>query len=303
MDNYQILNIREILGLKKGVAYRGEIAVFVSGAPEDFQLSVDGDRPVYVNAFSYALVTGGSAMVSIDERLFSVSANTVCVLSPLHLTHFHDLSPDFRCMFLCLHKDFIDRTGIFDIRRRIVTGMAVHRNPVIRICAQEGELLEECISDVARQIARNGHRYHAEVIRNSLVRFYLELDNILGGYNGPSGGDCAVIPRERLKLQEFMTLLLDNFRTEHNVAFYAERMNMTPQYLTRIIKGQTGKSVNAFVFEMLYSEARNMLSSTELSIQQISGWLNFADQASFSKFFKRHSGVSPQDFRRSAPVP
>ena len=156
-------------------------------------------------------------------------------------------------------------------------------------------LLDECIKQIKKQILREGHIYHLELIQNALIKFYLELDNILDNFT------INYIPsntaRYRMMLQDFISLLMLNFKTEHNVPFYAEKMNITPQYLTSIIKRQTGRTVNSFINELIYSEARNMLVSTKMSIQQIAVSLNFADQASVSYFFKRNSGISPQIFR------
>lgn len=107
MEHYQIVNIQEVLEQKEGVAYQGEIGVFVPDNTRDFALA-EGN-PVYVNAFSYVLVLGGSAALSVDEQVYEISENQICVLSPLHLTCFSRVSGDFKCMFLCLHKDFVDR--------------------------------------------------------------------------------------------------------------------------------------------------------------------------------------------------
>lgn len=75
---------------------------------------------------------------------------------------------------------------------------------------------------------------------------------------------------------------------------------MSPHYLTLIVKHVTGQSASDFIFEMLYSEARNLLTHSKLSIQEIASKLNFSDQSSFGKFFKRKAGVSPFDFRRES---
>lgn len=296
MEHYQIINIKEVLEKKEGVAYQGEIGVFVPNNTHDFALA-EGN-PVYVNAFSYVLVLGGSANLSIDEQVYKVSAHQICVLSPLHLTCFSHVSDDFRCVFLCLHKDFVDRISGFDLKQRISKGMNLHRNPVLSLAMSDMEILVECITYLRNQILRQGHLYHQELIQNALVRFYLELDNMLDREN-PIGQ--VVIPnRQGLKLREFITLLMNHFKEEHQVAFYADALHITPQYLTLLVKSQTGKTVNAFIYELIYSEARNLLLATDLSIQEIAAKLNFADQASFSKFFKRHSGIAPQRFRETS---
>lgn len=295
MKHYQIVNIQEILNKKTGVAYKGEIGVFV---PDNTtSVSLTEGIPVYVNAFTYILSLNGNACLSVDEKKYMVMADNLCLLSPLHLTFFVETSDDFKCMFLCLHKDFIDKIGVFNLKQRMAKGMNMHRNPVMTVTQPDACLLQACIENIKKQILRCDHLYQLELIQNALIRFYLELDNILDRKQ-ESGSSHATLTRNRMKLQEFINLLMNHFKEEHLVSFYAQSMNMTPQYLTTIIKEQTGKTVNAFIYELLYSEARNLLISTDLSIEQIASRLHFADQASFSKFFKRQSGLSPQLFRK-----
>lgn len=299
MKHYRIVNIKEILRQKQGMVYRGEIGVFVPGDAKDFSLA--GGLPVYVNAFSYMLVLQGGAECRIDEQSYALGANMLCLISPLHLTEFTRVSSDFKCLFLCIHKNFVDGMGAFDFKSRIAKGMNMHRAPVVRLRAEDTAVLKACIEDVSAQIAKEGHLYQLELVQNALVRFYLEVDNIMDRQRTASP-EAQTLPRHQLVLQEFITVLMNHYKEEHLVSYYADALHMSTQYLTSIVRSQTGKTVNAFICELIYSEARNMLSSTDLSIQQITAELHFADQASFSKFFKRHAGVSPQKFRAASSV-
>lgn len=298
MEHYQIINIQEIVKRRDGVVYQGEIGVFV---PNDTtRIFLASGQPVYVNAFSYILVLDGNATLAIDEVVYGITSGCLCLLSPLHLTCFSEVSDDFKCMFLCLHKDFIDKIGVFNLKHRIAKGMNMHSNPVMYVSASDTEILKTSIENIRNQILRREHLYHLELMQNALVRFYLELDNIQDSKAEAYEHVLPAVTRNRMKLQEFITLLMHHFKEEHHVPFYAKAMNITPQYLTAIVKEQTGRTVNTFICELIYSEARNMLISTDLSIQQITERLNFADQASFSKFFKRHAGISPLAFRAAS---
>ena len=73
--------------------------------------------------------------------------------------------------------------------------------------------------------------------------------------------------------------------------FYAAQLNLSAHHLTQIVKLVTGQSVSDFIFEMLFSEARNLLTHSKLSVQEIAATLNFSDQSSFGKFFKRNKGL------------
>lgn len=119
-------------------------------------------------------------------------------------------------------------------------------------------------------------------------------------------GDCTlrrtvvrehVSRRERL-LHEFHTLALQHFREEHTVGFYADRLAVSRQYLTRVLRAETGRGVTDILSELLLAEARSLLLSTMLQVGEVAERLGFGDTAVFCKFFRRHVGCTPLAFRR-----
>jgi len=296
MESFDILNIKELLEEKDGLSYKGELAVFSTELGVRFRLRQG--KPIYVNAFSYVLVLSGTARLSVDEVGYAVKACDLCVLTPLHLTFFSQMSDSFRCLILCVEKRFVDRMNTMDIQHRIVRGMNLHLSPVIGLEASDAEVVRQCMENLRRQLGRTSHRYYLEILQNALTGFYLEVDNVLDRYVTDESTAGGVRQHYAAVLQRFISLLMENYREKHTVGFYAERMHYTPQYLTEIVKRQTGRTVNDFIFEMLYCEARNLLNVSDASVQQIAEELNFSDQAAFSKFFKRRSGMSPLEFRK-----
>lgn len=89
-----------------------------------------------------------------------------------------------------------------------------------------------------------------------------------------------------------------NYKREREVGFYAERLSITPKYLSSVVLNQTGKSALKVINEYVVNESQALLLSTDLTIQQISDKLNFPSQAIFSKFFKRVTGISPREYRK-----
>lgn len=296
MESFDILNIKELLEEKDGLSYKGELAVFSTELGARFRLRQG--KPIYVNAFSYVLVLSGTARLSVDEVGYAVKACDLCVLTPLHLTFFSQMSDSFRCLILCVEKRFVDRMNTMDIQHRIVRGMNLHLSPVVSLVASDAEVVRQCMENLRRQLGRTSHRYYLEILQNALTGFYLEVDNVLDRYVAEESSVGGVQQHYAAVLQRFISLLMENYREKHTVGFYAEQMHYTPQYLTEIVKRQTGRTVNDFIFEMLYCEARNLLNVSDASIQQIAEELNFSDQAAFSKFFKRRSGMSPLEFRK-----
>lgn len=297
MQQGEIINLRELLQQRGGRSYRGDVAVFGLDC-DSHPITALRDGGVYVNAFSYILVVGGAATFSVDGVDYAVERSTLCIFSPLHLTRLHGESHDFRCMIFGVTKRFIDKLSIKNIQHRIIRGMNMYQLPIVRLADEESAVVADCIRDIARQLSREGHRYHLEMIRNALERFNIETDNILDNYgDAATDGSGAMLSRQVVVLRQFVGLLLENYKVKHGVQFYAEKVNLSSQQLTNIIKRQTGRTVSDFIDEMLYCEARNLLDVPGVSVQQVAYELEYSDQASFSKAFKRLSGMSPQQFR------
>lgn len=105
------------------------------------------------------------------------------------------------------------------------------------------------------------------------------------------------VSQRNIICNEFKKLLFEYYRQEHRISFYAERLAISGAYLSRVIREETGQTVYDHISELLYSDAKKMLSCSSADIQNITYTLGFNDQASFSKFFKRLSGLSPKEYR------
>lgn len=96
---------------------------------------------------------------------------------------------------------------------------------------------------------------------------------------------------------QFTELLERHHKKEREIAFYADKMCMTSKHLSQVIKDYTGKTALGLIEEYVISEAKSMLLSTTMSIQQISDELKFPSQSVFGKYFKRVAGISPSEYR------
>lgn len=105
------------------------------------------------------------------------------------------------------------------------------------------------------------------------------------------------IPTEYQLVNSFKRLVSNNFIEQKSVAFYAQQLNLTANYLNNRIKAHTGKTAKDHILERLLMEAKNMLLYTELDIAEVSFRLNFTEPSYFGKFFKKYTSQTPKDFR------
>ena len=95
----------------------------------------------------------------------------------------------------------------------------------------------------------------------------------------------------------FLQLLSENFKKERQVKFYADKLCITPKYLTTIVRELSGKSVSKWIHGIVIREACYKLIHGVESVQQISYELNFPNQSFFGKYFKSYVGCSPSEYR------
>jgi transcriptional regulator GlxA family with amidase domain len=100
-------------------------------------------------------------------------------------------------------------------------------------------------------------------------------------------------------LKEFSELLVLHIKTETSVGFYAEKLCISKQYLSLIVKEKLHVTIGTVMASMRIEVAARMLRDPDLTIQQVAEKMSFSDQSSFGKFFKKHTGLSPLKYRQN----
>lgn len=116
--------------------------------------------------------------------------------------------------------------------------------------------------------------------------------------DGQLATTATVRPRRSLYLQEFMALAQKHHRSQRSVAFYAEKLFISPKYLSLVIKETTGRSASQWIDDMVILEAKNLLRFSGKNIQQVAYELNFTNQSAFGKYFKHLTGLSPSQYQK-----
>jgi AraC family transcriptional regulator, transcriptional activator of pobA len=105
---------------------------------------------------------------------------------------------------------------------------------------------------------------------------------------------------QQILLQKFIQLVNNYYIEKRTVEEYASLLFVTPNHLSHTIKTVSNKNALSFINERLITEAKSLIKHTALDIAEIAYQLNFTDPANFGKFFKKHVGVTPLEFRKGA---
>ncbi|MET3019404.1 helix-turn-helix domain-containing protein [Flavobacterium hydatis] len=108
--------------------------------------------------------------------------------------------------------------------------------------------------------------------------------------------------KEKILLQFFRTLEL-NYKKQHGVKFYADVLCITADHLTKIVKESTQKTAKEFIVDAIILESKYLLQNQDLTIINITEELQFGNSSLFSNFFKKHTFLSPSEYRLSLNIP
>lgn len=251
-----------------------------------------------LNALALFLVLEGEADLTVDHMPYKLIKGSFLTLMPSHTLRMIHVDEDFRGYLIAVSSSFMNDYGLFRQKNTsMLRYMEIRKNPCAIFEPSEAEVVRDQMLLVRSKIRQKDHYFYKEIMQNALAGLMLELGNIFSAKKEFTASPA--LSRKEDLLEQFLKLLFENCREQHGVAYYAERLFITPQYLSLILKTLTGKSANKWIDDALIMEARVLLKAPQATVQQVADLLHFSDQSTFGKFFKKHMGVSPMEYRKS----
>lgn len=254
-------------------------------------------EPVRLNALFVILVLEGHVNLSLDYVPYKIVKNDFIIIIPTHIIQVAEASKNFKAKMMMIDRTFLDEMNTAKRSPSMTNYMLLRKHPRTVFEPGEAKVVEKAMELLQQKIRLRTHTFHKEVLQNGVVGFLLEIANIMVGKN-----DSLMRPtlsRKEEIMNQFLQLLTEHVREQHIVSFYADKLFITPQYLSLILKELTGKSANKWIDDALIIEAKLLLKSPQITVQQVADILCFSDQSTFGKFFKKHIGMSPLEFRKS----
>jgi AraC-like DNA-binding protein len=257
---------------------------------EDLNLLPVFDFPFKVDMAVLAIYTQGVTRSQVDFKHYESKAPCINILLPNQTLQKEYISEDFQGYAIVASKQFID--NLLPDMQRMEIMLHVFENPVKPVSDEELNMFVSFYKNIKRIIELSDTPYLLEMLKHLTLAFIygsnfhdkLLLEN------------TATSPQQVLA-NRFMELVKENFKHERQMSFYAEKLCLTPKYLSQKIREITGKSATDRIADFVMIEAKALLKSTNMTVLQISDELNFPSQSFFGKYFKRHEGMSPTEYR------
>ena len=159
---------------------------------------------------------------------------------------------------------------------------------------QMGELLS-IYHAMRSKVQQQDFNYKREVLDGYMQVFYYCMCQAMTPYVEQQ--DAVRGTRKNEIFDRFIEILRENYATQRAIGFYADRLCMTPKYLSQVVYSVSGRHAGDWIRDYVILEAKALLKSGRYSVQQVSDMLNFANQSFFGAYFKRSVGCSPSAYR------
>jgi len=252
--------------------------------------------PFKIDCFLAVYCLEGSINCHINLTGYKIEAGSLLLIMPGNIVKLSDSSPELRVTMICASKSYISGVGV-DLGKILTEAVEVMRDPCMRLSREEAVLLSRYL-DLVNSIQEQGNPYMEESIHGLTSSVFYQFAGFMANSNKSLQNAPSVkSSRQRQLFEGFVKLAMANHAEEHQVGFYADKLCLTPKYLSRIVKEVSGRSAPEWLNDLILLDAKNMLRHSDLSIKEISAQLNFQSQSFFFRFFKEHTGMTPTQYR------
>lgn len=252
------------------------------------------EHPFLLKGMLFGICLRGESRLKIDLKEYVLKPNTVFTVLPNRIVELLGRSEDHFVEVLFFSIDFMNNLPLpkdFDVFNKM------KHQPSLEVSDENMKELIEYHSFIAKACNKESHVYRKEVAKSLLCALIALIGSLY--VEEEVSIDTKVNSRGEEIVDEFSDLLMQYHREERNASFYADKMCITPQYLSRTLKTITGRSVNYWINEAVILDAKMLLKSSNMTVVQISEELNFPNPSFFGRFFKQYAGITPLKYRES----
>lgn len=239
-----------------------------------------------------AICTEGTMKASINLLDYEIHPNDLIVLLPGTIIQFRERTEK---VCLCFAGFSAGCTGRINLIKSIGEAYTkLLEQPVVPLSEKVSDYLKEYFSLLSRISCDESFDLAPEIANLSLQTILTSIQLIYRNHPGDNNSN-----RKKEICRELIQHITENYRNERCAQFYADKLGISLQHLSTTVKQVTGKSVLDTIAYIVIIDAKAKLKGTDMTIQEIAYSLNFPNASFFCKYFRRHVGMSPLEFRNS----
>ena len=235
----------------------------------------------------------GEASFTYNKHDFAVHKNDALVVSHPEDVVINNVSADLNVMVVAAPAKYL-YSLLPSVNYGVSGRISLYDNPVIPLSEEHARQLLKDFDNLIERIPDTGNTFYSEVIGSLAVTMIYDIYY----FHSLIHDTQTTTDRKAYVVKELISKLENGTSLQHReVAYYAERLNVTPKYLTETIKRVTGNSVTFLIDRYTIPILKEMLNNPDLSISQIAERMCFSSLSYFSRYVTKHLGMSPARYR------
>ena len=256
-------------------------------------LNLYANYPCRLKAGIFALCLQGKVEASINLTQIKVEPGHFITILPGSILQMHKADGDLQLFFMGFSSDFLSQPNpskaIMDMH------YIVKDNPMYKLKEKALPLMKDYFELLLKMYEFCGTGISRSITNHLFTGMLMGI----GTMYKDQTEDLSKLSKSEQISKNFNRLVMQNYTTQRNVAWYAKQLGITQAHMSAIVKQCTGKTCLEIITAMVIMDAKAQLKSTDLSIHDIAYTLNFTNMSFFGKYFKRYVGMSPLEYRNS----
>lgn len=238
----------------------------------------------------------GDGYFYLNCKEYKIHRGDMVIAFPNSVIQNIESTDDFLGYAIAMNTEFIDT---IKARAIVQSYVKISETPVITLDEQQINTVIELCEMLKEKSRRIDHPFQKEITKALLSVLNYEIHAI---YQAKMPVVNQPRSRRDIIFQDFLALVEKNYNTHRDIGFYANQLFITPKYLSVVVKSISGISPVDWINRIVLLNAKTMLSSSDLTVQQISAELNFPNPSFFGQYFKRIVGMTPKKYRAKTKI-
>lgn len=262
----------------------------------DFPISA---LPAYLNEMVGGVCLSGSATLRVGKYDRRIRPDVIFTLIPWQLVSIRNASDDFSVRFCRVSKEMStdSLSTLWMITPDYFSYM--HRNFATEPNTENRQRFMSFLDNLVLWENKTPFSWRRETIMQFLRLYYWTAYAFY--LDDPDTRRPKYSRKEELTF-DFIRLVVENHSVDKEVSCYAEKLNIAPRYLTNVVKSVSGRSAREWIVYYTILEVKSLLRQTSTDIKSIVAHVNFPDQSSLSRYFRKYTGMSPSEYREQASL-
>lgn len=253
--------------------------------------------PAYLEEGIIGVCTRGAALFNVFSNKRKVTKNDLVTIFPYQLGSISEISDDFSMVFLKIPKKlFMDTiSGVY--RPTLDYFFYMRKYYSSPMCEEECNRFIHFCYILTFRVDLPCDFFRRESVINLLRVFYWDI--YVAYQNNPEAAKSIKYTRKEKLIFDFFCLVIEHHKVSRDVAFYAEKMYISPKYLTMVVRDNTGRSAKEWIVEYTILEIKALLRDSNFEIKEVVSRTNFQSNSTMTRFFREHTGMTPSEYRNN----